>query len=53
MTSCPFSLRTTYFFFVYSSLTVVVVCVCFNILGWYKKNNNKTLDKYCTVNPRI
>ena len=38
MTSCPFSLRTTYFFFVYSSLTVVVVCVCFNILGWYKKN---------------
>ena len=27
MTLCPFSLRTTSFSFVYSSLTVVVVCI--------------------------
>ena len=30
MTLCPFSIGTTYLSFVYSSLTVVVVCVYFN-----------------------
>ena len=55
MTLCPFSLRTTYFSYVYSRLTVVVVCVYLNILEKLEKTNflhEHTIKQIATIKRR-